>query len=109
MRNRLRIWLGVLMPLIASAPMAAPAAAQDARALLQAADKAIGASAVNSVQYSGTGWLAAFGQSYATDGDWPRFELRSYTNTIGYGRRDVRLNGSVDPGRTIYFERFWCS
>ena len=67
--------------------------------MLQAADKAIGASGVNSVRYSGTGWLGAFGQSYAVDGDWPRFELRSYTNTIDYnsksGQEDyVRAQGN---------------
>jgi len=90
MRNRLGLWLGVVVALIISTPMAAPASAQDARALLQAADKAIGASGVNSVQYSGTGWLAAFGQSYAVDGDWPRFELRKYTNTIDYGSKSGR-------------------
>jgi len=90
------------MPLIALAPMTVPAAAQDARALLQGADRAIGASAVNSVQYSGTGWLAAVGQSYAADGDWPRFELRSYTSTIDYGSKSgkeeyVRAQGNYPP------------
>ena len=90
MRNKLGLWLGVVVALIILAPMAVPASAQDARALLQAADKAIGASGVNSVQYSGTGWLAAFGQSYAVDGDWPRFELRKYTNTIDYGSKSGR-------------------
>jgi glyoxylase-like metal-dependent hydrolase (beta-lactamase superfamily II) len=68
-------------------PVTGPAAAQDAKALLQAADRAINASATKSVQYSGTGWIAAPGQSYAIDGDWPRFELPSYTKTIDYGSR----------------------
>src|SRR2546421_11984963 len=89
MRNGLGLWFGI-MALIMLAPMTASAAAPDARALLQAADKAIGASGVNSVQYSGTGWLGAFGQSYAVDGDWPRFELRSYTITIDYGAKSGR-------------------
>ena len=87
---RVLMWLGVLLPLINLAPMTGPAAAQDARALLQGADRAIGANAVNSVQYTGTGYLAAFGQSYATDGDWPRFELRSYTNTIDYSSKSAK-------------------
>jgi hypothetical protein len=64
--------LGML--LLGSAVMAGPAAAQNAASLLQAADKAIGAGAVNSVVYSGTGWMGAVGQSFATEGagsDWP--------------------------------------
>jgi len=47
--------LGML--LVTSAMFIGPAAAQDAASLLQAANRAIGASAVNSVVYSGTGWL----------------------------------------------------
>jgi glyoxylase-like metal-dependent hydrolase (beta-lactamase superfamily II) len=94
--------LGALVALIMLAPMTVPAATQDARAVLQGADRAIGAHTVNSVQYSGTGWLAAFGQSFATDGDWPRFELRSYTNMIDYGSRSareeyVRAQGNYPP------------
>src|SRR5260221_611098 len=58
--------LGML--LAGSALMATPAAAQNAASLLQAADKAIGASAVNSVVYAGTGWMGAVGQSFATAG-----------------------------------------
>src|SRR3979411_2738453 len=68
MRNRLGLWLGAVVALIILAPMAAPAAAQDARALLQAADKAIGASGVNSVEYSGTSWLGALGPDSARGG-----------------------------------------
>src|SRR5262249_48714073 len=58
--------LGML--LAGSALIAGPAAAQNAASLLQAADKAIGASAVNSVVYSGTGWMGAVGQSFSTEG-----------------------------------------
>src|SRR5215510_2619732 len=103
MRSTLGRWLALLLPLILFSPITGPAAAQDARTLLQAADKAIGASAVNSVQYSGTGFIAAPGQSYAPDGDWPRFELKSYTGTIDYGSKSgkedyVRAQGNY-PAR----------
>jgi hypothetical protein len=96
------ICITVLVPLILSASMTLPAAAQDATALLRAAERATGASAVNSVQYSGKGWLAAVGQSYAADTDWPRLELRSYTNTVDYGSRSakeeyVRAQGNYPP------------
>src|SRR5258707_8547148 len=47
---------------------------------LPISDKAIGASAVNSVVYAGTGWMGAVGQSFATAGegsDWPRTDFKS--------------------------------
>jgi len=60
------------------------AAAQDAGAILQAASTAIGAGNVKSIQYSGTGWNAATGQSFSPNDDWPRFDVTSYTRTIDY-------------------------
>src|SRR5258707_14434040 len=95
--------LGML--LAGSALMATPAAAQNAASLLQAADKAIGASAVNSVVYAGTGWMGAVGQSFATEGDgsdWPRTDFKSYTATIDYARKSskeehVRVQGNNPP------------
>src|SRR6266446_5902967 len=95
--------LGML--LAGSALMATPAAAQNAASLLQAADKAIGASAVNSVVYAGTGWMGAVGQSFATAGegsDWPRTDFKSYTATIDYPSKSlkeehVRVQGNNPP------------
>src|SRR5215471_15823948 len=49
--------------------------AQDARAVLRAAVVAMGADKVKTIQYSGTGWNAAVGQSYSPQDDWPRFEV----------------------------------
>ena len=67
-----------------------PAAAQDAAGLLQAADRAMGASSVNSVLYSGTGTMRYVGQSYDAKGDWPRAPLTSYTATIDYGSKSSK-------------------
>jgi hypothetical protein len=58
--------------------------AQDARAVLRAATEAMGAGNVKTIQYSGTGWNAAVGQSYSPADDWPRFEVTRYTRTIDY-------------------------
>jgi len=99
MRHR----LGML--LAGSALIAGPAAAQNATSLLQAADKAIGASAVNSVVYAGTGWMGAVGQAFATEGtgsDWPRTDFKSYTATIDYAGKSskeehVRVQGNNAP------------
>jgi glyoxylase-like metal-dependent hydrolase (beta-lactamase superfamily II) len=91
MRNKL------MLSLIA-ASWIGPAAAQDAASLLQAADRAIGASAVKSVIYTGTGRMGYVGQQYAT-GDLPRTDLKSYTMSIDYGTKSskeefVRVQGN---------------
>ena len=65
--------------------LAETAAAQDAQGVLRAAADAMGdPSNVRSIQYSGTGWAAAVGQSYTPNDDWPRFEVTNYTRTIDY-------------------------
>ena len=78
MKNRL--WVSIVLLVL----MVGTATAQDARSLLQAASTAMGAASLKSIQYSGTGMQAAVGQSYAAGGDWPRFEVPSYTRTIDY-------------------------
>ena len=96
----MRIKTGMLFVILSS--MIGSAAAEDAKSLLQAADKAMGTSAVNSVQYSGTGWLGAVGQSFATEragSDWPRTDFKSYTATVDYPSKSskeehVRVQGN---------------
>ncbi len=63
------------------------AAAQDAKTALQAASTAMGGTNLKSIEYSGTGWNAAVGQSYSPNDDWPRFEITSYTRTVDYDAR----------------------
>ena len=65
-------------------------AAQDARAVLQAAAKAMGADTIKTIEISGTGMNAAVGQSFAPGTDWPHFEVTSYTRTIDYENRASR-------------------
>jgi glyoxylase-like metal-dependent hydrolase (beta-lactamase superfamily II) len=64
--------------------------AQDARTVLQAAAKNLGADTVKTLQISGTGWNAGVGQSYSPAEDWPRFEISSYTKVIDYDARFSR-------------------
>src|SRR6266851_7359904 len=66
------------------------ACAQDARSVLQTATKAMGATNLKTIQYSGTGFVAAVGQSYSLTDDWPRFEVTSYTQTIDYDAKSAR-------------------
>jgi hypothetical protein len=106
MRTRHKI--GIL--LLTSTAMIVPAAAQNAapnpaqaaaKALLQAADKAIGASNVKSYTISATGWMGSPGQQFA-QGDLPRGDLKSYTRTVDYGSKSaksdyVRVQGNNPP------------
>jgi len=80
-----KLLLFVLLGLVAGT-----AAAQDAKAALQAAATAMGTANVKSVQYSGAGWNAALGQSYSPESDWPRFDVTSYTRTIDYVGKSSR-------------------
>ena len=81
MRKRLALVCALLALTVGTA------AAQDARAVLQAASTAMGAANLKTVQFSGTGWNAAMGQSFSPAEDWPRFEVTRYTRTIDYDAR----------------------
>src|SRR5437660_7620641 len=79
-----------------------PAAAQNARALLQAADAAVGASKVNTIQYTGMGRISYLGQNFTTADDWPRVDMKTYSQTIDYGSKAakeemVRVQGNNPP------------
>ena len=77
--------------------------AQDARAVLRAAVVAMGADKVKTIQYSGTGWNAAVGQSYSPQDDWPRFEVTRYARTIDYdansSREELTRRQGANPPR----------
>src|SRR5207247_9032936 len=64
--------------------------AQDARGVLQAAVKAMGADNVRTIQYSGTGWNGAVGESFSPQDDWPRFEGSRCARTTDYNARYSR-------------------
>jgi glyoxylase-like metal-dependent hydrolase (beta-lactamase superfamily II) len=92
----------VAVSVLVLGPWADPAAAQNARALLQAADSAVGASKVNSIQYTGTGRISYLGQNFTTTDDWPRVDLKSWSQTIDYGSKSakeemVRVQGNNPP------------
>jgi glyoxylase-like metal-dependent hydrolase (beta-lactamase superfamily II) len=85
--------------LAALALSAGPASAQqDAQSFLQAADRAIGASALNSVQITAAGWYAPMGQNFAPDEHWPRLNLQSYTLTIDYPSKSSKEEMVVTQG-----------
>ena len=101
MRNVL-VTLVVVSALVLG-PAVGPAAAQNARALLQAADTAVGASKVNSIQYSGTGRISYLGQNFTTADDWPRVDMKTWSQIIDYSGKAakedmVRVQGN-NPAR----------
>src|SRR5882724_3102454 len=62
---------------------------KQARALLQAVDKAIGASKLQSIQYSGNGLYGFVGQNWAPQEDWPRAAM-TYTRTIDFDSKSSK-------------------
>ncbi|MBI4886099.1 MAG: MBL fold metallo-hydrolase [Acidobacteria bacterium] len=56
-----------------------------------AAADAMGATNLNSIQFSGTGANFAFGQAYSPGGPWPRFDVKSYTAAVDYQAPAMRL------------------
>ncbi len=64
------------------------ASAQDAKTVLQSAQKAMGV--VTSIQYSGTGHLDFFGQAWTPNAAWPATNLTSYTKTIDYSSKSAK-------------------
>jgi glyoxylase-like metal-dependent hydrolase (beta-lactamase superfamily II) len=61
---------------------------RDAATVLRDAESAMGA--VTSIQYSGTGMNAFFGQALTAGEAWPRRDMSGYTRTINYEQRSAR-------------------
>ena len=78
--------LSVALPTLAL--LGVIALAQDAKTVLQNATKVIGD--VKSIQFSGTGHLAAVGQAWNPTSPWPETVVKSYTRTIDYGSQSSR-------------------
>lgn len=61
--------------------------ARDTASVLRDAESAMGA--VTSIQYSGTGMNAFFGQALTSGEAWPRRDMSGYTRTINYEQRSA--------------------
>ena len=98
----------LVMLLLASSAMIVPAAAQQgqpnpnqvaAKALLQAADKAIGASSVKSFTVTSTGWRGYPGQQFA-QGDLPRSDTKG-TFTLDFGSKSYKSDYTRTQGNNV--------
>ena len=88
--------LSVALPTLAL--LGGIALAQDAKTVLQNATKVIGD--VKSIQFSGTGHLAAVGQAWNPTSPWPETTVKSYTRTIDYvaqSSREELVRNEGDP------------
>jgi len=64
--------------------------AQERTALAAAAD-AMGAASLNSIEFTGSGFVFSFGQAYEPGERWPRFIQRTYSAAINYQTPAMRL------------------
>ena len=78
------LWLASGLALV----LAGCAGAPTAQSVLQDAQETMGNP--DTIQYSGTGMNAFFGQALTAGEEWPRRELTAFTRTIDYGQRAAR-------------------
>ena len=100
--SRLRISHVAIAVACAIASLPGFASAQDAKAVLGDASRAMGVDALNTIEYSATGLDFVFGQAYNPSSPWPKFINKSYSRVIDYrtpaSKVDrVRLQGENPP------------
>jgi len=76
--------------------------AQDAKGVIAAASKSMGADTLRTIEYSGNGYDFVLGQAYSPNSAWPRFVNPSYKRVIDFqvpaSRVDrVRIQGENPP------------
>ena len=92
----------VRLAVLAALVWTLPAAAQDSRAVIDAASRAMGVQTLRTVQFTATGYDFAIGQSGAPGAPWPKFRNPSYTRSVNFeapaSRVDrVRVQGEEPP------------
>jgi glyoxylase-like metal-dependent hydrolase (beta-lactamase superfamily II) len=89
----MRITVAALAVILLSWPSIATA--QDAQAFLETVARAMGAGALKSIEYSGTGETYSVGQTVTPGQPWPRFTLKSYTQAANYETASLRRDQVV--------------
>ena len=80
-----KLWMMLVMLLALGVGIAS---AQDAKTVIQKAQKAIGDA--NSIQYSGSGKMGGLGQNWSPTVPWHQTIVTSYTKTIDYASRSAK-------------------
>jgi glyoxylase-like metal-dependent hydrolase (beta-lactamase superfamily II) len=97
----MRILAAALTAVLALLPFAAKA--QDAKATLEAASKALGTADVKSIEMQGSGVMFLVGQSAVPGGPWPLFNVRTFTRVVNYDsaslREDLMRTRALEPPR----------
>ena len=90
-----------LVVLLTAGLLLAPfsAEAQDGRATLEAAAKALGATDLKSIEIQGGGVFSRAGQSQTPGMAWPQFNVRSFTRLVNY--ETASLRGEMVRTRTL--------
>jgi glyoxylase-like metal-dependent hydrolase (beta-lactamase superfamily II) len=84
------MWKTLILAVMMVALMSQVGVCQDAKTVLEGVAKAMGATDVKSIQYSGSGTTFAVGQSPHPAAPWPRFTAKSYTRSINYDTASMR-------------------
>src|SRR6187549_1825155 len=64
--------------------LVAQGSAQDAKAVIASASKAMGVETLKTIQYSATGFDFALGQAPNAASPWPKFINKSYTRAVDF-------------------------
>ena len=75
----------LMIPAAAVAALATSVACGPRAGTLEAANDALGAAQITSIQFSGNGRWYQFGQAPGPTLPWPQFDVSSYTATVDYG------------------------
>ena len=98
MNHKFGIFFAVSALILGPLNIQSAGAQQDATALLQAADQAMGASNLDTLHISGAGWYAPLGQNFSPEEHWARLNLQSYDLTIDYEAGATREELVVTQG-----------
>jgi glyoxylase-like metal-dependent hydrolase (beta-lactamase superfamily II) len=97
----MRTLAALLTAVLALPPFAAEA--QDAKATLEAASKALGTADVKSIEMQGSGVMFLVGQSAVPGEPWPLFNVRTFTRVVNYEtaslREDLMRTRALEPPR----------
>src|SRR4030095_10405885 len=90
--SREGLMLKILALIAAVVVLASPlvGSVRDAYADLNDVAKALGAAAVKSIQYTGTGGVNAAGQSVVPGLPWPEYNVKSHTRSVNYETASLR-------------------
>ena len=80
----------LLIAALATTCVSRPVLAQETKTVVEAAARAMGATSLESIQYSGTGSVFMFGQAARPDAPWPRFKIVKYVTAVNYSGPALR-------------------